>query len=990
MPRGARGFTLFCFLLTLLIVMLPLAAHAQSQSTGGEIDGTVTTDNGGGLPGITVTIRNQDTGSTRETRTDKAGRYRAPLLTVGTYEVSAGGEGFATTRRRDLTLTIGATLTVDLPVRVAAEEQIVVTAEAPVIEVQRSQEASTVNERSITALPVNGRNFIDFVLTTPGVTRDVRQGDISFAGQRGTLNSLVVDGADDNNTFFGQALGRTGSGRAPYQFSQDAVQEFQVNRNAYSAEYGRAGGAVINVVTKSGTNDFHGSLFDFYRDKSLNSNSYANELANQPKSPYHYNQFGGTVGGPVVRDKAFFFVSYDGQRNTTPNDVNLDLNLAGITLPTDADTVAGLAKLRAKAGSFGRGLNQDVFFGKADWDFNAGERLTVRYNDQQFTGQNFENGGATTSIEHTGDSLVNTRTANAALASVFGSDLFNELRAQYAKDGEPGKANSTLPEATIRQNGRTILVIGRNFFSPRETTIDRNQFADGLTWVRGNSTWKAGFDYNHDKILNFFPGNFGGAYTFNSIADYNRGIPSAAGERYVQAFPGPGTSGATTHPDITEYAAFVQNSWEVRSNLTLNIGLRYDLQDFAQPKVRNPDPQLAAAGIDTSHLKTDRNNIAPRLGLAWSPAPETVVRAGYGVFYGRTPAIMVGTAHSNNGINVQTVTFTGNQAPTYPNVFPALPTGSALPKPTIFIFDKNFENPEVQQASVGAERAISADASVAVSYLHVEGKRLQRSRDLNLFPPVLTQVPVQGGGTVAVEQFPTARPFTNFDRIIQFESTAKSKYDGLTVELRKRFSGTFQARLAYTLSKVTDTVPDATAVVPNSGDDAKFASNPFDFEADRAPGANDARHRLVASGLWDLAYWRSEQGLKRALLDGWSVSWIAAFQSGQPYSKNVTNDLNRDGNTRNDIVPGSRNSVRLPSSFTLDARIDKRIPLAGFSLDLIAEAFNLTNRNNINTVRTVFYNYDVARNVLVPQSNFGSSTAATDNRIVQLAVRFGF
>jgi outer membrane receptor protein involved in Fe transport len=793
MPRGAHGFTLFCFL---LILLLPLTARAQSQSTGGEIDGTVTADNGGALPGITVTIRNQETGSTRETRTDKAGRYRAPLLPVGSYEVSAGADGFATTRRKDLTLTIGATLTADLALRVAAAEQIVVTAEAPVIETQRSQEASTVNERSIAALPVNGRNFIDFVLTTPGVTRDVRQGDISFAGQRGTLNSLVVDGADDNNTFFGQALGRTGSGRAPYQFSQDAVQEFQVNRNAYSAEYGRAGGAVINVVTKSGTNDFHGSLFEFYRDKSLNSNSYANELANQPKSPYHYNQFGGTVGGPVVRDRAFFFLSYDGQRNTTPNDVNLDLNLAGITLPTDADTVAGLAKLRAKAGSFERGLNQDVFFGKADWDINTGERLTVRYNDQQFTGQNFENGGATNSIEHTGDSLVSTRTANAALASVFGSDLFNELRAQYAKDGEPGKANSNLPEATIRQNGRTILVLGRNFFSPRGTTIDRNQIADGLTWVRGNSTWKAGFDYNHDKILNFFPGNFGGAYTFNSIADFNRGIPNVAGERYVQAFAGPGTTGPTTRPDITEYAAFLQDSWEVRSNLTVNLGLRYDLQDFAQPKVRNPDPQLAAAGIDTSHLKIDRNNLAPRLGVAWSPVPETVVRAGYGIFYGRTPAIMVGTAHSNNGINVQTVTFTGNQVPAYPNVFPTLPTGAALPKPTIFIFDKNFENPEVQQASLGVERALSANASVAVSYLHVEGRKLQRSRDLNLSSPVLTQVPVQGGGTVAVERFPTARPFTNFDRIIQFESTAKSKYDGLTIEARKRFAGTFQARLA--------------------------------------------------------------------------------------------------------------------------------------------------------------------------------------------------
>ncbi len=195
----------------------------------------------------------------------------------------------------------------------------------PVIETNKSQVSSTISETSVQNLPVNGRNFIDFALLTPGVTKDVRSGDISFAGQRGTLNSLVVDGADNNNTFFGQSLGRTGSGRAPYQFSQDAVQEFQVNSNAYSAEYGRAGGAVINVVTKSGTNAFHGSAFEFLRDKKLNANDAINVLRNLPKSPYHFDQFGGTIGGPLRRDKDFFFFNYDGQRNTTPNTVFLNV-----------------------------------------------------------------------------------------------------------------------------------------------------------------------------------------------------------------------------------------------------------------------------------------------------------------------------------------------------------------------------------------------------------------------------------------------------------------------------------------------------------------------------------------------------------------------------------------------------------------------------------------------------------------------------------------
>jgi len=980
--------------LVLLALLAPWApARAQSQATGGEIEGTVSDETGGVLPAVAVTIKNQATGITRETTTDGAGRFRAPLLPVGNYEVSATLQGFATSKVPNLDLTIGQTLTVNLTLQVAAAEEILVTAVAPVIEVGRTQQASTVSAQAVANLPTNGRNFIDFVLTTPGVTRDVRLGDISFAGQRGTLNSLVVDGADTNNTFFGQALGRTGSGRAPYQFSQDAVQEFQVNRNAYSAEYGRAGGAVINVVTKSGTNDFNGSLFEFYRDKSLNQNSFVNKTAvpARPKSPYHYDQFGGSLGGPIQRDRAFFFVNYDGQRNEVPNDINLDQNLAGLTLPNDPDTVAGLATLRQKANSWTRRQDQDVFLGKVDYHLSDSQLLSARYNHQNFTGQNFENGGATNAEEHTGNSLVNTRTLNASLASIFGSALFNEARAQYAKDGEPGEANSGLPEATVRQSGRTILTVGRNFFSPRETTIKRAQAADTLTWVNGDHTWKTGFDINRDKILNFFPGNFNGAYTFNSIASFNRGIPDAAGERYVQAFAGPGTSGATTNPDIFETAVFVQDEWDVRSNVKLTGGLRYDRQSFEQPKVRNPDPQLAAAGIDTSFLNTDKNNVAPRLGLAWTPNPKTVVRAGYGLFYGRTPAIMVGTAHSNNGINVQTLTFTGSQAPRYPFIFPTLPAGGTAAKPTIFVFDKDYENPEVHQASLGVDYQLTDDIAIGAGYLYVRGRKLQRSTDINLFAPVPTPINVQGGGTVTVDRFPATRPFTNFDRIIEFQSTAESDYNGLTLELRKRFNGRLLYNVAYTYGKVEDTVPDATAVVPNSADDAKFPSNPFDFDDDRAPGANDQKHRLVVSGLWNLDYGQDAGGFRGGLLGGWSLSWIATWQTGQPYSKVVTNDLNRDGNTRNDIVPGSRDSQRLPDIYNVDLRLAKRIPLTrGANLELIAEAFNLFDRDNITAQRNVFYNFDVTNTLLIPQTNFGQDLAAADNRIVQLAAKITF
>ncbi len=989
--RKLRGIPALLAFLTLAVVV-PDSLVAQSQAAGGTIEGIVTDESGAVLPGVSITIKNPATGFVRDTTTDERGRYRAPLLPVGGYEVTGTLDGFATVRRESLVLTVGGILVVDLTLGVAAtEESIVVAGEAPVIEATRTTQASTVGSEAVANLPVNGRNFIDFVLTTPGVTRDARLGDISFAGQRGTLNSLVVDGADNNNTFFGQTLGRTGSGRAPYQFSQDAVQEFQVNRNAYSAEYGRAGGAVINVVTKSGTNAFDGSVFWFYRDESLNENSFANRTAGRPKSPYHFDQYGASLGGPIRRDRAFFFFSYDAQRNDIPNDVNVDQNLAGLTLSNDPTTQAGLVRLRELGTSWQRGQDQDVYLLKTDWQVSDRHRLTGRYNHQDFTGTNFENGGATNAEQHTGDSLVKTDTVNLSLTSVFGTSLFNEARGQYGRDKEPGEANSDLPEATVREQGRTILVVGRNFFSPRETTIDRYQVADTLTWLEGNHTIKAGFDYLQDEITNFFPGNFSGSYTFNSIASFQRGVPSAPGERYVQAFAGPGTTGATTHPDSKEYALFLQDDWKVTESVSVMLGLRYDLQDFAQPPVRNPDPQLAAAGIDTSFLNTDEDNVAPRVGVAWSVTPKAVVRFGYGLFYGRTPAIMVGTAHSNNGINVQTATFTGSQVPTYPNVFTSIPSGAALPKPTIFFFDSDYENPEIHQASLGAEYALTDDLALGLTYLYVRGEKLQRSRDFNVGTPVPTQIPVQGGGSETILRYPTTRPFTNFDRIIRFESTAESEYNGLTLELRKRFRGNLQGNLAYTYGEVTDTAPDATAVVPNSGDDAKFPPDPTNFGLADGPGINDQRHRLVVSGLWSLDYWQGTGGWLGQLIDGWSLSWIAVYQSGQPYSKTITNDVNRDGNTRNDIVPGSRNEDNLPSSTTVDLRIAKRFRLGDrVNFEVIAEAFNLFDRDNINSQRTVFYNYNVASNVLIPVTNYGADVTAADNRIVQLAAKITF
>jgi len=989
----------FLFAIALLIAILPFSAFAQSSN--GSISGTVTDAAGGVLPGVTVTALNTATGLSRNTVSNPVGHYDIPLLPPGVYSVSSELAGFQPVKYDRIVVNVGSDSSVNFKLTQGVSESVTVTAAAPLVDTTRSEVSSVVNEKAIANLPTNGRNFIDFVLTTPGVVRDTRLGDISFAGQRGTLNSLVIDGANNDNTFFGQALGRTGSGRAPYQFSQDAVKEFQVNTNSYSAEYGRAGGAVINVVTKSGTNEFHGSAFDFLRDRRYNANDYINTIQTPPraKGPYHFDQYGASIGGPIVAEKHFFFANYDGQRNSIDNPILL--GVAASQVPADAASQAGYQKVLAQSATYQKTQNQDVFLLKTDHELFANDHLSLRYNRQKFTGGNFENGNASNALGHTGDSLVQTDTLSLTNSTIITNSLFNEIRGQYAKDSEPGKANSADPEAQINQNSIRVINIGRNTFSPRETTIKRNQIADTLTDVIGAHTLKGGVDVNQDKILNYFPGNFFGSYVFNSLADFQNGIAAS----YLQAFAGPGTTGPITHPDMTEYAAFVHDEWQVNPTLTINAGIRYDFQKIAQPSVKNPDAQLLAAGLDTSVVPEDHNNIAPRLGFAWTPntASRTVVRGGYGIFYGRTPAIMIGTAHSNNGINVQTLSFSGALIPKYPNIYTSIPTGVTLPKPTIFVFDPNFQNPKVQQASLGIERALTNDIAVSVTYQNVRGSDLPRTIDINVSTPTTVTVPIVSAatgaslGTTTFTRY-TGRPFANFARILEFQSSASSQYNGITLDLQKRFSNNWQMRLAYTYSKVKDNKPDATAVVPGT-DDAKFAQDPLNLHGDWAPGDNDVPHRIVLSGVWSLDSYSSKMGgVSKAIFGGWTISGIASWQSGQPYSAVVNTDINNDGNARNDRAPGfARNSFRLPSQFSVDPRVTKDIGLfSGARLQLIAEAFNLLNRSNVTVVRNTYY--AVTNTAGVPSkltlqdsaNPFGLPTTSFGPRILQFAAKITF
>src|SRR6266849_6624518 len=345
------------------VCLIAATAFAQGEIGGASLNGTVTDSSGAAVPSAKVTATNPATGLTRTTATDQSGLYNFQQLPVGTYDLTIEAKGFKVSKRTGVSLTVGAVATVDIPLEIGtAQETVSVTAEVPVVETTRSQTSTTVTTKQVSDLPINGRNFLDFTVLTPGVLRDPsRGGDLSFGGQRGTANSLLVDGSDSNNVFFGQSTGRSGTGRNPYSFSQDAVQEFQVNTNGYNAEVGRAGGGVINVITKSGSNQFHGAAFEFFRDKALNANSWENNRANRAKKFYHFNQFGGNIGGPVVKNKVFFFFDYDGQRNTSPNTVILQ-----VAPPADALSQQAFQQLQPFLASYGQALNNNTYLGKVD------------------------------------------------------------------------------------------------------------------------------------------------------------------------------------------------------------------------------------------------------------------------------------------------------------------------------------------------------------------------------------------------------------------------------------------------------------------------------------------------------------------------------------------------------------------------------------------------------------------------------------------------
>lgn len=606
-----RVFRIASAFLFALLVALPLSAQS---STTGSIGGNVQDESGGALPGVSVETRNVATGFSQNATSDARGRYAFQLLPPGDYSVSASLEGFAPVRRTGITVPLGVTVQVDLKMRPSdVKEQVVVSGAAPIVETTSADIDANVNERAIKTLPLNGRNFTDLVALTPGTILDDNN-RVHVGGNRGIQNNFQIDGADSNSSFFGEQRGGV---RPAFTFSQEAIQEFQVVSSAYNAQYGRATGGIVNAITKSGTNDFHGSAFGYYQDDSF----VEEDALRREQGEFERKQYGFTLGGPIVRDRLHFFLGVDVQDRTDPRFRDYDQELFNASFARNpAANQAFLASLGLDFNKeFGRQIQSNdviVPLFKLDWQINERHRATLRDNYSDQEGINQTSNFLSTGLSNNGFEENSFNSVVGSVNSVLSETTFNEFVGQYALEERPRTANSTaLPEIEIGPNFRAV--VGQNNFLPNYLDEERWQFIDNFTWYLGNHSLRAGFDFSQVEYDDGFFRFAGGQYRFNSYDDFFARRP----RDYTQAFSE--FNGAVKY-DTQYWAGYVQDEWKIVPNLTLNLGVRYDFQN-------NPDSEDSVPlYLDAETIPDDDDNWAPRLGLAWDPCNDgkSVVRRG--------------------------------------------------------------------------------------------------------------------------------------------------------------------------------------------------------------------------------------------------------------------------------------------------------------------------------------------------------------------------
>jgi hypothetical protein len=993
--------------------LLSGSASAQTAATG-NIEGVVTDATGAVLPGVTVVVKNTDTNVSREIITDGEGRYRASALQPGIYQVTATLSGFQAKPIGGVVVQVGQTYGVDVHMRPAGVvEEVTVTGESPVVDTSRTDVSNVVGEQAISNLPVTGRRWENFVLLSPGVTNDGNFGLVSYRGISGLYNNNTVDGVDNNQAFFSEARGRT---RTSYTISQAAIKEFQVGVSNFSAEFGRAAGGSVNAVTKSGTNNFRGEGFYYFRsDKFQSREPFATSKPHEKRQ-----QFGASFGGPLKHDKVFYFVNLDQQLRDFPGFVRA---FNGDAYYQQTCTAPGCDATRAYQhsleGFFDREGNNKILLGKVDWAANNKNNLTVQYNLHRWDSPN---GIQTqpilsgTSNDANGKDIVKTDFAVVTLNTVLSQRWLNEARVQIGRDFEAQEPNAQGPGTTVSGG----ISYGMPNFLPRPKYPDerRYQFIDNVSLYAGAHSLKSGFDINYvrEGIINLFQG--GGIYTYGTLQTLASDCPpGASGCVPLQdATPGRHYSNYTQQFDLrggglrgdaffttTDYNWFLQDNWTVNRQVMLNLGLRYEYQRLPQPgeaKVNGVVLNGNPAYPQTMHFNQDKSNWGPRVGFTYDIGAQhtSVIRGGYGLYYGRSSNSVLFNALTNNAITIATYSLNASSAgaPAYPNVLSA-PPAAAGSKPGIQYLSPELERPEIHMADLTFERQVAKETTVSASYLYSRGNKLPTFIDRNL-PTASSDVTYfLNGATLGTFPFYRgSRPDVNIGAAIEVVGDVESTYHAMVLQASRRFSGGLLFNVNYTLSKARDTGQNSTTFIASS----MSVVDPANLAAEEGPGNTDRRHRFVASWHYVPSY-----------LWGIQVGGVFTGESALPIDATIASGgINGTGavlTTASNGAGGSlrapfeeRNGYRTSGRKTLDLRISREFKAGGTRRFVaLAEAFNLCNWTNFTGFSSTKYRvsssaYDAATNKvtvnLIEDAAFRKPSAASNTIFGPRDMQIGF
>jgi hypothetical protein len=1062
--------------LQLVLVALAFSTMLIAQSTtDGAIGGTVFDITGAVVKGAQVVVHNNGTNAEETTTADDSGYYRVIHLQPGSYTVTIKHQGFADYKATLVVVQVGSLTEISPKLGVSGTQEIVdVTAEAPQINTTSQEFAGTLNQTAIANLPINGGRWSNFALLTPGVVADGNGfGLLSFRGISTLLNNNTVDGADNNQAFFSEERGRT---RAGYSTPKEAVQEFQVNTSNYSAEYGRAAGGVINTVTKSGTNSFHGEGWFYDRDNVWGAaNAFTTEFV-PSGTPGVFNKVnfkptdwrkmaGFTAGGPLIKDKLFFQVTYDWYHRNFPGTAVASNPNVFFATPTPATITAlaqhlnGLAsttpptagQITAAANIYSTDLNglstmlglvprfgaQNILLPKLDWQINSKNHASFSFNRMRW---NSPSGVQTTStvtrgIASFGSDFVKDTWGVAKLDSMFTSTITNELRFQYGRDFEfeftqqptpyelanlvnaPTFTNPFgLPPSVSITNGFTFGVpnfLNRPFF-PDES---RTQMADTVNWNRGKHNLKFGFDISHvnDNSQNLFNGF--GSYSYSTLLNYftdlnvPHGCATAPGlvptvPCYSSFSQGLGLAGLEfTTNDV---AFFVADDWKIHPRLSLSLGLRWDDQLMPSPRTNLLNPAVA----QTQHLPKDQNNFGPRVGFAWDLPwiNKTVIRGGYGIYYGRIINSTIFNALINTGMpgsQVSAFITPSPTSPTFPQVFSSL---SGLTGKNIVFFDDHFQNPQIHEIDLAVDHELGWGTVFSVSFMSSLGRQLPGFADINICTGAGVPAPtcaapgsitytVSGGGplgtsTVTEPLFKT-RANSAFGSMTDIFSGINSKYTGLALELKHRMSHHMQFGASYTFSRAIDFGQNQSTF-----SDTNDLLIPFNIATEKGTSIDDIPHRFVVNAVITSPWKRS--GWKGWFANDWELAPIYQWQYGVPYSLltagtppgGLGSSINGSGGANRIDVVG-RNTFRQPNIWVADVRLSKTLTFQErYKLELSGDFFNLANKQDVTGVTTT--GYIISGTSLIFNAPFGTTTAANGSsftytpRQVQLGVRVKF